>query len=123
MVATQDAKLAAVVLGAGAYDFFSFYPAPLQGINTNIQREAGTSAAAFRARSAAYHADRIRAPVLLLHGARDERVPVQQAEAFFAQLRARGAAVRLKIFPNATHGIPIDEQYREIYPFLEQSLR
>jgi hypothetical protein len=31
--------------------------------------------------------------------------------------------VKLKIFPNATHRIPIDEQDQEIYPFLEQSLR
>jgi len=52
MVATQDPQLAAVVLGAGAYDFFRWYPTPLPGINANIEREAGTSAEAFRARSA-----------------------------------------------------------------------
>ena len=52
MVATKDPKLAAVVLGAGAYNFFSWYPTPLRGIDANIEREAGTSAEAFRARSA-----------------------------------------------------------------------
>ena len=62
-------------------------------------------------------------PVLLLHSARDERIPVRQAEAFAEQLQANGVAVKLKIFPNATHRIPIDEQYQDIYPFLEQSLR
>jgi dipeptidyl aminopeptidase/acylaminoacyl peptidase len=123
MVATKDPKLTAVVLGAGAYNFFSWYPTPLRGIDANIEREAGTSAEAFRARSAIYHADKIKVPVLLLHGAQDERVPVQQTEAFAEKLQAHGVAVKLKIFPNARHGIPIDDQYREIYPFLEQSLR
>ena len=42
MVATKDNKLASVVLGAGAYDFFSWYPTPLRGIDGNIRVEAGT---------------------------------------------------------------------------------
>jgi dipeptidyl aminopeptidase/acylaminoacyl peptidase len=123
MVATKDPKLAAVVLGAGAYDFFRWYPTPLRGIDANIEREAGTSAEAFRARSAIYHVDTIKAPFLLLHGAQDERVPVQQAEAFADKLQTNSIAVKVKIFPNARHSIPIDEQYREIYSFLEQFLR
>jgi len=49
-------------------------------------------------------------------------VPVQQSEAFAEKLQATGVAVTLKIFPDAKHGIPIDEQYREIFPFLEQYL-
>jgi dipeptidyl aminopeptidase/acylaminoacyl peptidase len=122
MLATKDQKLAAVVLGAGAYDFFSWYPTPLRGIDTNIRVEAGTSTEAFRARSAIYHAGKIKAPVLLLHGVHDERVPWRQAEAFAEKLKDNGIAVRLKIFPGA-HSIPIDEQYREIYPFLERYLR
>src|SRR5262245_45299430 len=123
MVATKDPKLAAVVLGAGAYNFFSWYPTPLRGIDANIEREAGTAIDAFRARSAIDHADKITVPVLLLHGAQDERVPVQQTEAFAERLQANGVAVKLKIFPHARHGIPIDDQYHEIYPFLEQYLR
>lgn len=123
MVATKDQKLAAVVLGAGAYDFFSWYPTPLRGIDANIRLEAGTSAEAFRARSAMYHAHKIKAPVLLLHGAQDERIPVRQAEAFFEKLKANGIAVKMKIFPNAGHSIRFDELDREISPFLEESLR
>src|SRR5262245_2320678 len=79
-----------VVLGAGAYNFFSWYPyvGPLSGINANIEQEAGTSAEAFRARSAIYHVDKIKAPILLLHGAHDERIPVRQAKAFYETLQA-----------------------------------
>jgi dipeptidyl aminopeptidase/acylaminoacyl peptidase len=123
MVATQDPQLAGVVLGAGAYDFFRWYPTPLRGIDANIEHEAGTSGEAFRARSAIYHVERIRAPILLLHGAQDERVSVRQAEAFAEKLQANGLAVKVKIFPKATHRIPIDDQYREIFPFLEASRR
>jgi dipeptidyl aminopeptidase/acylaminoacyl peptidase len=123
MVATRDPKLAAVVLGAGAYDFFSWYPATLRGIEANVRREAGTSAEAFKARSAIYHIDKVKSPILLLHGAQDERIPVEQAEIFVQKLKATGAIVQMKIFPNATHNIPIDEQYREIYPFLAEFLR
>jgi dipeptidyl aminopeptidase/acylaminoacyl peptidase len=123
MVATKDQKLAAVALGAGAYDFFSWYPTPMRGIDANIRQEAGTSAEAFRTRSAIYHVDKIKAPILLLHGTQDERIPVRQAEAFSEKLRATGVTVKMKIFPNATHSIPIDEQYSEIYPFLEEFLR
>jgi dipeptidyl aminopeptidase/acylaminoacyl peptidase len=123
MVATRDPQLAAVVLAAGAYDMASLYPTGIRGIDANIRREAGTSAEAFRARSAMYHADKIKVPVLLLHGARDERIPVRQAEAFAEQLQAHGVAVTLKIFPHATHRIPIDEQYQDIYSFLDRSLR
>jgi dipeptidyl aminopeptidase/acylaminoacyl peptidase len=122
MVATRDPKLAAIILGAGAYDLASLYPTGHRRIDANIRREAGTSAEAFRARSAFYHADKLKVPVLLLHGARDERIPVWQAEAFAEKLKAHGVAVRLKIFPHAAHHIPMDEQYQEIYPFLAQSL-
>jgi len=122
MVATQDPGLAAVVLGAGAYDFFNWHPT-LPGIARNRDAEAGTSADAFMARSAMYHAEQIKAPVLLLHGAADERIPVQQAEAFAARLKAAGVRYRIKIYPGTPHGIPIDDQYREVFPFLDEFLR
>jgi dipeptidyl aminopeptidase/acylaminoacyl peptidase len=122
MVATQDPQLAAVVLGAGAYNFFRWYPTPLRGIDANIEQEAGTSAEAFRARSAIYHVDTIKARILLLHGAQDERVPVRQAEMFADALQGKSIAVKVKIFPHAAHRIPIDAQDREIYPFLEEFL-
>jgi dipeptidyl aminopeptidase/acylaminoacyl peptidase len=123
MVAAKAPDLAAVILGAGAYDFASLYPTGNRILDANIRDEAGTSPAAFRARSALHHADTIRIPVLLLHGARDERFPVRQAEAFAEKLKAHGVPVRLKIFPDAMHRIPVDDQYLEIYPFLERTLR
>ena len=123
MVATKDGRLAAVVLGGGAYDFFTWYPTPLPGIDANIRRESGTSAEAFMARSALHHASAIRAPVLLLHGALDERVHPSQASAFAEKLTAAGVPVTLRIFPGTQHGIPFAQQSSELYPFLEARLR
>jgi dipeptidyl aminopeptidase/acylaminoacyl peptidase len=115
--------LAAVVLGAGAYDFFKWYPTPVRGIDTIIASEAGTSAEAFELRSASYHAAKIRAPVLVLHGAHDQRIPVQQAIAFSELLKANRISVKIQIFPDAGHHIPIDQQYQQVYPFLDEFLR
>jgi len=123
MVATRDQKLAAVVLGAGVYDFFKWYPTPDSIMNSNIKKEGGTSAEAFKSRSAIYHVENIKSPVLLLHGARDETIPVEQAEAFAEKLKANGIVFKMKIFPNAGHRIPNDELNREIDPFLEEFLR
>jgi hypothetical protein len=41
----------------------------LHGIDANIEQEAGTSAEAFRARSAIFHVEWMKAPMLLLQGA------------------------------------------------------
>jgi dienelactone hydrolase len=122
MVATRDERLSAVVLGSGAYDFFKFYPTFDPIANNNIIREAGTSAEAFRARSAVYHVNKIKSPVLLLHGALDPNVPVEQPEAFAEKLRAHDKVFRIKIFPRAGHDISLNEQYSEMLPFLSKYL-
>lgn len=123
MVAARDPRLAAVVLVAGAYDLEKAYPTGLRGLDENIRHEAGLSREAFTARSALYHADKIKSPVLLLHGASDDRLAPTQAQALAERLMAHGVPVRIKIFPGVGHGIPIPEQYKEIYPFLDEYLR
>ena len=80
MVAAKDPRLAAVILGAGMYDLEKDYPTGLRGLDINIERETkGASKAALRARSAFHHADKIKAPVLLLHGAKDDRFRPESA--------------------------------------------
>jgi dienelactone hydrolase len=51
-------------------------------------------------------ADRIDAPVLLLHGEADNIVPVAQARDMERALRAHGADVVAKYYPGAGHGLP-----------------
>jgi dienelactone hydrolase/Tol biopolymer transport system component len=61
-------------------------------------------AALFARISPLRHVARIAAPLLVLHGARDPRVPISESEQLVAALRARGAAVRYLRFDYAGHG-------------------
>ncbi len=48
---------------------------------------------------------RVRTPVLMLHGERDERVPVSQAQFFARGLRRYGVPNELVIYPREPHGL------------------
>lgn len=48
---------------------------------------------------------RVKTPVLLLHGERDERVPVSQAQFFAQGLRRHGVPNELVIYPREPHGL------------------
>jgi dipeptidyl aminopeptidase/acylaminoacyl peptidase len=62
--------------------------------------------------SPARYAHRIRAPMLLTHGGRDYRVPVEQSLRLFATLERRGLPVRFIHFPKAGHFIRHPEALR-----------
>jgi dipeptidyl aminopeptidase/acylaminoacyl peptidase len=51
------------------------------------------------------HVDEIRAPLMLIHGANDPRVPVSEARQLHASLRARGIASELLIYDDEGHGL------------------
>jgi dipeptidyl aminopeptidase/acylaminoacyl peptidase len=51
------------------------------------------------------HAGQIRAPLLVIHGRNDPRVPVSEAEQITATLRELGRPVELLVFDNEGHGI------------------
>jgi dienelactone hydrolase len=123
MGATNDAQLAAVVLGAGAYDGVRWSPTGIHGLDATIRQEAGPSAEALRARSALDQADKLKAPVLWLHGAWAERIAVRQTDALAETLNAHGVAVPLTMFPHATPRLPMAEHDPASSPLLEPSLR
>jgi dipeptidyl aminopeptidase/acylaminoacyl peptidase len=52
-----------------------------------------------------YAVDQIRAPLLIIHGANDPRVPLSEAEQMVDALRARGGEVESLIFHDEGHGI------------------
>ena len=61
--------------------------------------------AVLRALSPIHQVDAITAPLLVIHGANDPRVPVGEAEQIVAELRARARPVDLLIFPDEGHGV------------------
>ena len=123
MVATRDPRLSAVILGSGAYDFRTWYPTPISGINRYIEQEAGTTPDAFRDRSAIDHVDKIRASVLVLHGEEDDRVPLTQAQEFVKKLKAAHVRCHFRTVSKVGHGIPRKIVYQELLRFLEKHLR
>ena len=72
------------------------------------------------------HVDRIRAPLLLVHGANDPRVPVSEAEQLHRILDKRGVPCELVVYPDEGHGLQKLENRLDAYPkmiaFLEQHL-
>ncbi len=52
-----------------------------------------------------HRADRIAAPLMVIHGARDPRVPVSEAEQIVAALKAKGQPVTYLRFEDEGHGI------------------
>ena len=51
------------------------------------------------------HADRITAPLFLIHGANDPRVPLSEAGQIHAALTSRGRECELHVYPDEGHGL------------------
>ena len=72
------------------------------------------------------HIDRIRAPLLLVHGANDPRVPLTEAEQLHAALSERGVPCELVVYPDEGHGLAKLANRLDAYPkmveFLERAL-
>lgn len=118
MVATQVADLRAVILMSGVYDLEAAFVSSPQGLQLAIEKEAGLSRHAFLARSALHHAHKIRCETMLLHGRRDDRAPVAQAELFANALSQAGLPVTLSVF-DCGHQIPREHVRTILRPFLQ----
>jgi dipeptidyl aminopeptidase/acylaminoacyl peptidase len=74
-----------------------------------------------------HHIDDIRAPLLVVHGENDSRVPVGEARQVVEALQARGAAVESLIFENEGHGVRHLENrlvmYRQMVDFFTRYLQ
>jgi dipeptidyl aminopeptidase/acylaminoacyl peptidase len=73
------------------------------------------------------HADKIRAPLLVLHGRNDPRVPLNEAEQLVAALKSRNVPVEFLVFDDEGHGIVKLKNQLVAYPavmdFLEKHLK
>jgi dipeptidyl aminopeptidase/acylaminoacyl peptidase len=72
------------------------------------------------------HVDGIRAPLFLVHGANDPRVPLGEAEQIHAALRSRGIPTELLVYDDEGHGLNKLKNRLAAYPravaFLEDVL-
>jgi dipeptidyl aminopeptidase/acylaminoacyl peptidase len=74
-----------------------------------------------------HKADRIRTPLMVIHGANDPRVPLHEAEQIVAAVRARGGVVELLTYQDEGHGLVRLKNRLDAYPrigaFLERHLK
>ncbi|MBV9040336.1 MAG: S9 family peptidase [Acidimicrobiia bacterium] len=72
------------------------------------------------------HADAIRAPLFLIHGENDPRVPVGEARQIYDLMRAKGIRSELLIYPDEGHGLAKLKNRLDAYPkaadFLDEVL-
>jgi len=80
-----------------------------------------------RAISPIHKVDRIRAPLLVIHGKNDPRVPFFEAEQIVAALKKREMPVELLVYDDEGHGLRKLANKLDAYPkmaaFLERYLR
>jgi dipeptidyl aminopeptidase/acylaminoacyl peptidase len=72
------------------------------------------------------HVDEVRAPLFVIHGRNDPRVPVSEAEQLVESLTARGVPCELVIYEDEGHGLARLENQLDAYPraisFLDRAL-
>jgi dipeptidyl aminopeptidase/acylaminoacyl peptidase len=123
ILATRDARFKAAVLGGGIYDFAVAREQVPEGIRANMDREAGRSAEAIRARSPIRDVAAIAGPVLIIHGEDDANAPLAQAKALDAALTQAKKPHQLVVVPGKGHALDADEIAGPAVPFLQDALK
>lgn len=123
LLAVQLDDLKAVVLGAGVYDFKKAYDETgLDGIRANMKAETGMTPEAIKERSSVLQMEKLKCPVLILHGQKDINVPVSQAHLLRDRLAALNKDFEIQIFPDREHGIGPQNLYSYSLDFLKRKL-
>ncbi len=68
------------------------------------------------------HVERMTAPLLVIHGANDPRVPLSEAEQLVARLAALGRTAELLVFDDEGHGIKLLKNKRVAYSAIARFL-
>ncbi len=125
---TQTNRFRAAIMSAGVSDFHSFH-AQSRIADWDMRFLGGDpleNPELYRERSAITYAARVQTPTLIIHGAEDHDVPINQAHAFYRALRERNVPVEFVIYPREGHGLMEREHRKDceerILSWLEQYL-
>ena len=91
----------------GVVNFATFFANTepwMAAISTVEYGDPATQAEMLRRLSPIHRLDRIRTPLIVLHGANDTNVPLVEAEQIVANLRGRNIPVDYVLFPDEGHG-------------------
>jgi dipeptidyl aminopeptidase/acylaminoacyl peptidase len=111
---TQTHRYKAAIEGAGITDWLTFmWTSDVEQIDYDA-RWPDKDPEAFTVFSAAMHSEDVTTPLLVLHGAADERVPTYQGRELFEVLAARGKTTRMVTYPGSPHFPTVWEQREDI---------
>src|SRR4030095_12527357 len=123
LLATQLEGIKAAVLGGGVYDFKRQYDdTGLDGIRQNMKAETGMTEDAIKQRSSVLLMEKLKCPVLILHGEKDINVPVSQAYLLRDRLKVLKKEFEIQTFPDREHGIGPENLYKYSLDFLKRKL-
>ncbi len=112
---TQTHRYRAAVEGAGITDWLSFmWTSDVQQIDYDA-RWPEKDPDAFLKYSAVMHAESVSTPLLILHGAADERVPTYQGRELYLALAAHDKTVRMVTYPGSPHFPKLWEQRSDVF--------
>jgi dipeptidyl aminopeptidase/acylaminoacyl peptidase len=112
---TQTNRYKAAIEGAGITDWLSFiWTSDVQQTDYDA-RWPDKDPDAFLVFSAVMHSESVTTPLLILHGAADERVPTYQGRELFEVLAARGKTTRMVTYPGSPHFPTVWEQIQDVF--------
>jgi dipeptidyl aminopeptidase/acylaminoacyl peptidase len=123
LLAVKMDDVRAAVFGAGIYDFQKAHDeVKIPGIRANMEAETGMTEAAVRERSSIFQMEHLKCPVLILHGEKDENVPVSQAYLLRDRLTALKKDFEIKLYPDRPHSIGAEEVATATIDFFQRKL-
>lgn len=104
---TQTDRFKAAAVGAGLTNMISMYSTnDLQStLEEYFGGEPWDDYAAYERASAMYHVKQAKTPTLILHGEKDDRVPIGQAQELYMGLKKNGVPVEMVVYPREPHGL------------------
>ncbi len=115
----------------GVYDLPLMYEegdtqAHSRGVNY-LKKVIGTDEKELKAFSPTYNIEKLKAPVLIVHGGEDERAPIEQAESLEAALKKAKHPFEIIILDDEGHGFYKEEHrtlyYKKVLAFLDEHLK
>ncbi len=81
---------------------------------------------AWRRQSPHLRADSLHTPMLVIHGARDQRVPLANSHSLWLALQQRGVPSRMLVYPDENHWVLKPQNariwYQTVLAFLDQNV-